>query len=327
MRAYGAWTPWEPIDLDIEDNPVLPVVWNDRLFLFWLKIMPENEETGAPDPGEGRLAEIEARKLFGDATPKVDVKVMLSWSERYEGAWQPTRTSDPDEPLLLKENVGAREMRTFRKHVRMASVPWKRGLRIAIGYKSWAGVSFFLHNSFSLPEPRAPKKAPHFMPKRALSTAGDRLTVDYPQEGNTDEVLTNPIGDRAVGPQHPHGAEPWEAPFFYEDARHAFHVTTERRRFTVATWDDIGLIDTARPGLATPDLRIRPPEIPPEVLEPVPDIPGFGVIDPAPIEAFVTEDARLDTGIGTGGTVRYGDAAIGPTGSVLRTRRPTGARG
>src|SRR5262249_10553271 len=30
----GSWTPWEQIKLDIEDNPVLPVVWQDRLFLF-----------------------------------------------------------------------------------------------------------------------------------------------------------------------------------------------------------------------------------------------------------------------------------------------------
>src|SRR5437899_7531176 len=27
---YGYWTPWEQIKLDIEDNPVTPVVWNDR---------------------------------------------------------------------------------------------------------------------------------------------------------------------------------------------------------------------------------------------------------------------------------------------------------
>ena len=38
---YGSWTPWEQIKLDIEDNPVIPVVWNDRLLLFWLRIIKE----------------------------------------------------------------------------------------------------------------------------------------------------------------------------------------------------------------------------------------------------------------------------------------------
>src|SRR5206468_2166608 len=33
---YGCWTPWEPIKLDVEDNPVIPYVWNGRLLLFWL---------------------------------------------------------------------------------------------------------------------------------------------------------------------------------------------------------------------------------------------------------------------------------------------------
>ena len=40
-RYDGLWTPWEQIKLDIEDNPVIPVVWKDRLFLFWLRILKE----------------------------------------------------------------------------------------------------------------------------------------------------------------------------------------------------------------------------------------------------------------------------------------------
>lgn len=27
--------------MDIEDNPVIPVVWNERLFLFWLRILQQ----------------------------------------------------------------------------------------------------------------------------------------------------------------------------------------------------------------------------------------------------------------------------------------------
>jgi hypothetical protein len=38
-REFGRWTPWEQIKLGIEDDPVIPVVWKGRLFLFWLRIL------------------------------------------------------------------------------------------------------------------------------------------------------------------------------------------------------------------------------------------------------------------------------------------------
>ena len=44
-HEYGYWMPWEQIQLDIEDNPVIPVVWNDRLLLFWLRRLKKGPET------------------------------------------------------------------------------------------------------------------------------------------------------------------------------------------------------------------------------------------------------------------------------------------
>jgi len=42
-REGVSWTPWEQIKLDIEDNPVIPVVWKGRLFTFWLRIIKKTE--------------------------------------------------------------------------------------------------------------------------------------------------------------------------------------------------------------------------------------------------------------------------------------------
>ena len=33
--AGGVWTPWEKVDLDIEGNHLIPIVYNRRLYLFW----------------------------------------------------------------------------------------------------------------------------------------------------------------------------------------------------------------------------------------------------------------------------------------------------
>ena len=35
----GTWRPWEPVNVDIQDDPVLPVIWKGRFLLFWLKVV------------------------------------------------------------------------------------------------------------------------------------------------------------------------------------------------------------------------------------------------------------------------------------------------
>ncbi|MEO8417886.1 MAG: neuraminidase-like domain-containing protein, partial [Methylophilaceae bacterium] len=41
---YGEWSAWEKIDLDIQSDQVIPVVYNRRLHLFWLSfILPSQE--------------------------------------------------------------------------------------------------------------------------------------------------------------------------------------------------------------------------------------------------------------------------------------------
>ncbi|MET7395975.1 neuraminidase-like domain-containing protein [Dactylosporangium sp. NPDC005572] len=74
----GRWTAWEPVDLDITERHILPVVWRDRLFLFW----PVYTETPVP--------------VYGGAGPVADpspneLDMQLAWSEYVDGKWQPRR--------------------------------------------------------------------------------------------------------------------------------------------------------------------------------------------------------------------------------------------
>src|SRR5262249_50420042 len=94
-----------------EDNPVIPVIWQNRLFVFWLRILKQfpldagNMPTSADDTTH-----------FGQATPKkmqedvksnagkstmVDIQAVLCWSEYYNGKWQATKTSDINLPAML----------------------------------------------------------------------------------------------------------------------------------------------------------------------------------------------------------------------------------
>jgi hypothetical protein len=43
----GAWTPWEEVKLSIEDNPVIPYVWNGRLLLLWLQLQHQSNASPA----------------------------------------------------------------------------------------------------------------------------------------------------------------------------------------------------------------------------------------------------------------------------------------
>jgi hypothetical protein len=147
--------------------------------------------------------------------------------------------------------------------------------------------------------------------------------VKYTDSSTTHTVLDNQIDDGTVEPHHPLEGDPWDAPFFYEDRRHAFFVTTDERMETIERWDDIGVVVSQ--GLAggpvryLPPLVLRTPDIIPDLGGPITRQPGFGLIDPAPARALVTEDAYITRTLGTPGTVSYGEIEIGPLGSQTKS--------
>ncbi|MDH6245480.1 neuraminidase-like domain-containing protein [Mycobacterium sp. OTB74] len=110
--AEAAWTPWEQIKLNIEDVPVVPCVWNGRLLLFWLQIhyaaanSPDKLKSNMP-AGGGQLGSTSLGDVAGAIADKAsdltmqNVGAVLFWSEYYNGAWQPPKSSDVANPLLL----------------------------------------------------------------------------------------------------------------------------------------------------------------------------------------------------------------------------------
>lgn len=319
---YGYWTPWEHIKLEIEDNPVLPVVWNDRLFLFWLRILQQPPST-PQDPisasDETNLSAVKKKEVKKE-TPSVRIQTILCWSEYFNGKWQATRTSDSAHPLEIDDCP----MGSFdRSQVRLAVVFWTEGaLRLIVSPIKGTGASFFLHNAHSLPELRADKKTVHFSQKRTFETSNSLLKVVYSGPNASSDVLTNDVVDRAIQPNHPIDSGSWEPPFFYEDARHAFYVTTEHSLVPVRIWDHYGVyLAEPRKQYEIPPMVFEPIQIIPDPVGPIIKQPGFGVTDPYPIERYVTEDAYIHRGLGSLGTVRYGDNEIGLGGSQVKSIR------
>ena len=76
----GRWTPWEKIELDIDGDHVIPIVWNRRLHLFWALFTVKARAT------------VPAKDTAGPP-PEKYFEIGLAWSQYRNGGWTPKRTT------------------------------------------------------------------------------------------------------------------------------------------------------------------------------------------------------------------------------------------
>lgn len=88
------WTPCEKVDLDIEGDHLIPVVWNRRLSLFW----PIFTEKSRPDPQRGKDGHSDTIKFR---------EIQIAWSEFKNKKWTAKRISKAvvEPPNLRDLNV------------------------------------------------------------------------------------------------------------------------------------------------------------------------------------------------------------------------------
>ncbi|MGC1379365.1 MAG: neuraminidase-like domain-containing protein, partial [Anaerolineales bacterium] len=319
-----SWTPWEQIKLDIEDNPVVPVVWNDRLLLFWLRILKKGPDTTQKPTNTGDFSTITVTNLPSD--PKLTVEAVLCWSEYYNGKWQPTKTSDVNQPTFL---VDSSALNPFdRSNINLNTSVENDALRIQI---VGGNGSFLLYNTHSLPvRGEEASKQPLIRSNKNRIFTGDYETnfgFEYSSYHShnplTRDILKTktPFPFEYIKTRQGHATD-WDAPFFYEDRRHVFYVTTATAPISVVDHSPYGVANT-------PDLS-QAANIPPLVFQIDPHIelgpkfwgdggpvgPDPSVIDRSGMLKYVTEDAYIHLGIGAATAVQYGDQQIGPSGAI-----------
>jgi hypothetical protein len=131
----AAWTPWSEVPIECEDMPLAPIVWNGRLFLFWLKIQkpsPVSPQSVQPDQSVTAAAGTLSVSALLDAGPQtlvseVDVQATLWWTEYYNGQWQSPKSSDPNRPTTIGsfDPTGAQTFDVFRNQVRIVPATCK----------------------------------------------------------------------------------------------------------------------------------------------------------------------------------------------------------
>ena len=145
--ARQMWTPWEPVSAEISGDHLAPVVWRDRLYLFWvtflekpempraqqmkilpaaLKIYPAHKSPSPPPSPPPTPPDAIANltvadlkdKAIATSDNKLTVEAQLHWSEYLNGEWS-TRESGAYGTPEVMEAAGLPKFQsdTVRVHV------------------------------------------------------------------------------------------------------------------------------------------------------------------------------------------------------------------
>lgn len=106
--ANSEWSAWEKLDLDIEGDHLIPIVWNRRLYLFWAIFTNKQAQS------------MQGQKLK-DEDPRQYYEIKFAWSEYKNGKWSTKKISKdflqyPTTGLLL-ELPAIKEL-SFKSRVR-----------------------------------------------------------------------------------------------------------------------------------------------------------------------------------------------------------------
>ena len=339
-RDSSGWSPWEQIKLDIEDNPVIPYVWNDpnqgsRLMLFWLKVLkqsftdpsalsfPSDPSTSDPANAQSMTELHNNAKTDAAGNSAVQIGASLCWSEYYNGKWQPTRTSDIHRPALYSTYAnGGKDFDRARMEISIEV----NGDALEVHFR---GTEFFtLYNTYSLPvisreveEFTGLRRLLHTSLRRFLHTTTGALQINYWQNWQSfppDVVLhfiqmspgnvpSQALATRTVEPHHAL-SDVWLAPFFMEDRRYAFYVTPTFLGETTS-WGP--------PPPVVQQIPIKYEVLIPPMIYNVPtqwpNSPGFGGDGPIDPDGVLNQmnNYGLQRGLSGSMTINYGDSAIG----------------
>lgn len=294
----GSWTSWAEMKIDPEDLPVTPVIWNDRLFVFWLKALKQTLPPGSSliggnasrwlssfgplsglsstqtDSNSGNssngIASMSVAQLQSETQAiaagqqQVIVSAILCYSEFSNGQWQSAKTSDPNFPTTIAQfSAGDSTFDQTRSQLLIRPSILDPGganalcLKIYIANPQFytSGGGFVLHNTHSLPVRFEDAQAttppvwslnrllqqvlpyPGVPPLHPVPAPPYDLSINYgPSSAPENHLISSDELFRFVQPSvdpAPLDASPpmlpdlQHAPFFFEDRRNVFYVTTD----------------------------------------------------------------------------------------------------
>jgi hypothetical protein len=342
-RQENGWTAWEPVKLDIEDNPVVPYVWNDRLMLFWLKVLKRGPDSAATPAKSGNLTDLTTDDL--PTSPAVKVHAVLCWSEYYNGKWQPAKTSDIDNPGTIG-TVDNSSGDLPRSVIQLWVTPSSDGT-LWVHASAGRNAHFHFYNTHSLPALKGvdednddvyppPGKHLRWFDISDSGQGDGPVSIRYIIDGGIPpgSLERTPINQTSrfticvesiLGPP-----DQLVAPFFFTDRRHVFWVTTQSQPVTIGAFNGIGVTNEPKYGIdyKIPDVIQDPGPYDPQWLwgdggpvDPGDPLLNPGIIAANPAERFVNIDTRINRALATVATIEYDGKQLGPGAAIDAIRR------
>lgn len=342
--ASGEWTPWEPIDAEIEGDHIVTIMWRGRLHLFWVtfleKVPPETKPAG-PQDNNLKLADWPVNTALsavssGPATKKIEA--YLHWSELYQGKWSTRKSGGLDKPVAKNVSIST-STRNIRIYVtKEATNPVYSDLDGAVHINlPELGGAFSVVNKNCPPEILTTADTPVAWPYQKnlsinrLPGNGD-LKVQFlhylktlngsamVRDLNPQTILDASAGAYNLVPSgnvaSMGGAEigPLITPFFYQDSWHTFYVQpTITETVTIDEWDEW----IYKPSIVVEPPRINWNDIRLEPILPWPKgiaIPKYGDpgwLDPEDDRIKVAPKIREDWITSPNTYIKFGERVIG----------------
>lgn len=351
--AHQMWTPWEPVSAEIQGDHLAPVIWQGRLYLFWVTFMDKPDENATPGNESGNLLDTTLPEVMADlkvATRHKQIDVQLHWSEYLQGEWS-TRESGgyvaiqkiifpsfEAIPLTLPRYFDLKEI--FVHITKQYDDGNEQGVYIHLSGER-VNQAFYLAGRNSIPETRfwggRSKPANPYTSNNSLATryfSLDELKVEFTQQIITDlnnepVITSEPLSilkkrtrfslllcnNNLIALNASNEIASLIKPVFYQDNQHTLFVEPNVTEETIEEWDYwLPRMPSPRPGSRDPGEW--------DDLLVFPDIPRFNQTPTEPINPLeppvdlspVINPPRQDWLINPATILNFGGVLIGPLG-------------
>ena len=157
--VHEMWTQWEPVSADIQGDHLAPVVWRDRLYLFWVTFTQRADPSPAAPTGTTKLIDSTIGTVLNDLkamTGTVEIEAQLHWSEHLQGEWTTHESGGFSAPIAATV-ASPFKPRSVSIHV---STDPRDGGGVYIHLGAPIGQSFLLASRNSTPHAVASADAP-----------------------------------------------------------------------------------------------------------------------------------------------------------------------
>jgi 5-hydroxyisourate hydrolase-like protein (transthyretin family) len=254
---HGMWTAWEPVTADVEGEHLAPIVWRDRLYLFWItfrdRANPEAKPTGTEKPANLDLNGL-VSKISAVVANKI-IEAHLHWSEFVNGAWS-TQQSTFANGFTASVPFNFDHSSVF-VHASLDDDAEDPGVRIHL---TTFNQAYYLTSPMAPPQ-RVTAEGPPAMPYAAVSASASRYAATAPLKVTMKTKITTEDGKAPVTEQ---GTLPilnqqrrftlvpidneivlgtpefasLVAPVFYQDNVNTFFIEPSLTETTIEKWEN-----------------------------------------------------------------------------------------